>query len=67
MLLFAQIGHGRFCGLRRAADQTFDHVVLQCPIHQSTHGLHCLTVLDDETINWLLNISPELQCGQAVD
>jgi len=31
------------------AEQTVDHVVLQCPIHQLPHGLHGLTVLDDET------------------
>jgi len=33
------------CG---AEEQTVDHVVLQCPIHRP-HGLHGLTVLDDET------------------
>ena len=41
------------CG---ADEQTVDHVVLHCPIHQPHHGLHGLTVLDDETIEWLLNI-----------
>ena len=45
------------CG---AEEQTVDHVVLQCPIHQSTHGLHGLTVLDDETIECLLNNCPEI-------
>jgi len=30
------------------------------------HGLHGLTVLDDETIEWLLNTCPEIQCDQAV-
>jgi len=35
-------------------------VVLQCPIHRPSHGLHGLTVLDDETIEWLLNICPEI-------
>ena len=34
------------CG---AEEQTVDHVVLQCPIHRLPHGLHGLTVLDDET------------------
>ena len=33
------------CG---AEEQTVDHVVLQCPIHRPPHGLHGLTVLDDE-------------------
>ena len=31
------------------AEQTVDHVVLHCPIHRPPHGLHGLTVLDDET------------------
>jgi len=39
----------------------------ECPIHQPSHELYGLTVLDDETIEWLLNTSPEIQCGQAVD
>ena len=30
------------------------------------HGLHDLTVLDDETIEWLFNTCPEISCGQAV-
>jgi len=43
-----------------AEERTFDHVVLQCPNHRSPHGLHVLTVLDDETIEWLLNTCPEI-------
>jgi len=43
------------CG---AEEQTVDHVVLQCPTHRPPCGLHGLTVLDDETIEWLLNICP---------
>jgi len=35
------------CG---AEEQTIDHVVLQCSIHRPPHGLHGLTVLEDETI-----------------
>ena len=35
--------------------QTVDHVVLQCPIDRPPHDLHGLTVLDDETTEWLLN------------
>jgi len=42
-----------------AEEQTVDHVVRQCPIHQPSHELHGLTVLDDETIEWLLNTCPE--------
>jgi len=45
------------CG---AEEQTVDHVVLQCPIHRPPHGLHGLTVLDDETSEWLLNTCPEI-------
>jgi len=28
--------------------------------------LNGLTVLDDETIEWLLNTCPEISCGQVV-
>ena len=52
------------CG---AEEQTVDHVVLQCPIHRPPHGLHGLMVLDDKTIEWLLNTCPEIYRGQAVD
>jgi len=45
------------CG---AEEQTVDHVVLQCPIHRPPHGLHGLTILDDETIEWLLNTCPDI-------
>jgi len=41
------------CGVE---EQTVDHVVLQCP----THGLHGLTVQDNETFEWLLNTCPEI-------
>jgi len=52
------------CG---AEEQTIDHVVLQCRIHRPAHGLHGLTVLDDETIEWQLNAYPEIWRGQAID
>jgi len=42
------------------AEQTVDHVVLQCPIHRLLHGLHGLAVLDDETTEWLLNTCPDI-------
>jgi len=45
------------CG---AKEQTVDHVVLHCPIHRPPHGLHGLTVLDDEITEWLLNTSPKI-------
>jgi len=45
------------CG---AEEQNVDHVALQCPIHRYPHGLHGLTVLDDETIEWLLITCPEI-------
>jgi len=40
--------------------KTVDHVVFQCPIHRPPHGLHGLTVLNNETIGWLLNTWPEI-------
>jgi len=49
-----------------AEEQTIDNVVLQYPIHQPRHVLHGLTVLDDEIIEWLLNICPEIQCVQSM-
>jgi len=45
------------CG---AEEQTVDHVVFVCLIHRPPHGLHYLTVLDGETIEWLLNICSEM-------
>jgi len=45
------------CG---AEEQTVDHVVLLCTIHRPPHGLHGLTVLEDETTEWLLNTCPEI-------
>jgi len=46
------------CG---AEEQTVDHVVLQCLlIYRPPHGLHGLTVLDDEKTEWLLNTCPEI-------
>jgi len=48
-------------------EQTVDHAVIHCPIHQPPYGAHCLTVLDDETIEWLLNTSLEIYCCLAVD
>jgi len=69
--LLAGVGHFRSClykwGVASSAvcecdakEQTVNHVVLQCPIHQRTHGLHGLTVLDNETTEWLLNTCPEI-------
>jgi len=37
-----------------------DHVVLQYPTHRPPRGLHGLAVLDDETIEWLLNTCPKI-------
>jgi len=48
------------CG---AEEQTID---LQCLIHRPPNGLHGLMVLDDETIELLLNTCPEIMCGNAV-
>jgi len=41
------------------AEQSVDHVVFHCLIHRPPHGLHGLTVLDDETTEWLLNTCPD--------
>ena len=38
------------CG---ASEQTADHVLTACPIHQAPHGARGLMVLDDETRCWL--------------
>jgi len=43
-----------------AEEQTAHFLVLQCPIHQPSHGLHGLAVVDDETIESLLNTFPEI-------
>jgi len=75
--LHTGVGRFRYClhkrGMASSAacecgteEQTVDHVVLQCPIHRPRYGLHGLTVLDDETTEWLLNTCPEIECGQAV-
>jgi len=45
------------CG---AEEQTVDRVVLQRPIHRPLYGLHDLTILDDDTTEWLLNTCPEI-------
>ena len=59
-LLLVQMGYG-LCGFESGVEeQTVDHVVLQCPIHRPPHGLHGLTVQDDETIEWLLNTCAEI-------
>jgi len=41
-------------------EQTVNHIVLQCLTHQPLHGLHSLIVIDDETIEQLLNTCPEI-------
>jgi len=46
------------CG---AEEQTVNPVVVQCLlIYRPPHGLHGLTVLDDEATEWLLNTCPEI-------
>jgi len=52
---------------RGAEEQTVDQLVLQCSIHRPPHGAHSLTVLDDQMIEWLLNIYPGISCSIAVD
>jgi len=31
------------------------------------YGVHGLMVVDDKTVEWLLDTCPEVQCGRAVD
>ena len=41
--------------------------VAQKSSNHGPHGLHGLTVLDDQIIEWLLNTCAEIKWGQAVD
>jgi len=65
-LLFAKWGMTASMGCEWGEkDQTADNVVFQFPIHRSPRGLHLrawlrLTVLGDETIDWLLNTCPDI-------
>ena len=45
------------CG---ASEQTADHVLTACPIHQAPHGAQSLTVLDDKTRCWLNDITASI-------
>jgi len=55
------MGYGILSGFECGAEeQTVNHIVLQCPIHQPPHELHGLTVLEDETTEWPLNSCPEI-------
>jgi len=47
------------CG-RSAEEQAVNHVVPECPFHRPPRGLHGLAVLDDETIEWLLNACSDI-------
>ena len=53
-------GGGLFLRLECGAEElTADNVVFYCPIPPPVHGLHRPTVLDDKTVDWLLNTCPE--------
>jgi len=43
-----------------AEEQTVDHFVFECPFHWPLHCLHGLTVLNDKTVEWVLNTCPEI-------
>ena len=59
--MFVQMGVASSAACECGAEgQTVDHVILQCPIQQPPHGLHGLRVLDDDTVEWLLNTCPEI-------
>ena len=45
------------CG---ASEQTADHVLTACSIHQAPHGARGLTVLDDKTRCWLNDITASI-------
>ena len=45
------------CG---ASEQTADHVLTSCPIHQAAHGARGLTVLDDKIRCWLNDITASI-------
>ena len=46
--------------IKRASEQTTDHVLTACPIHRAPHGARGLTVLDDETRCWLNDITASI-------
>jgi len=59
------VGHFRSCLYKWVMDssaacecgpeeQTVDRIVLECTIHRRARGLRGLTVMDSETIEWLL-------------
>ena len=50
------------CG---ASEQTADHVLTACPIHQAPHGARGLTVLDDELDAGLMTSLPASDSGSA--
>ena len=45
------------CG---ASEQTADHVLTACSIHQAPHGARGLTILDDKTRCWLNNTTASI-------
>jgi len=49
------------CG---AEEQTFDHVVLHCPIHRPSHGSHSLTVLDNRQSNACSTPAPRFSAAK---
>ena len=60
-LLLVQMGYGLLCGLwvwRRRTNRRPCRPPLSNP--STPHGLHGLTVLDDETTEWLLNTCPDI-------
>ena len=45
------------CG---TSEQTLDHIILTCPIHQAPQGIMGLTVLDDKTRCWLNSVTASI-------
>jgi len=62
-LLLVQMGYDSSAACEcDAEEQTVDLIALQCTTHGHLHGLHHLTVLDDETIQCL---TPALRSSAA--
>ena len=50
------------CG---TSEQTADHVLTACPIHQAPHGVRGLMVLNDKTRCWLNDITTSIWSRQC--
>ena len=44
---------------RGATEQSADHVLTACPIHETPQGAQNLTILDDKTQCWVWMMTPD--------